>query len=222
MSKAASFSRITLYKKCPASYEWQYVLGNKRPFEPGGAAARGTRIHNSIEDAYNQRDTSLLDKEIPATIRSHILDPYDKCEDVRPEMAFCLDKDWNPLDDFEHDAGFVRGFMDNVFVYGPDKVSVHEYKTGQEYDEHADQKALYAMIILIMFPEVQSVTVEGVYIDKKKIKPTTYQRAQLFSMKLHWTREINKLSIPIYPARPGGHCRWCNKSNKQGGPCQLG
>ncbi len=52
MSKAASFSRVALYRKCPASYEWQYVLGNRNERPPGPAAMRGTRIHNSIEEYF--------------------------------------------------------------------------------------------------------------------------------------------------------------------------
>ncbi len=220
MSNAVSFSRWNLYRNCPASYEWQYVLGNKRPFDPTGPAARGTRIHNSIESAYLEGDDGLLDDEIPLKMKQHVLSHWE-CTDVRPEMEFCLNDKWEVLDDFEHEDGFVRGFMDNVFVY-PDKLVVHEYKTGREYDEHADQKALYGMVCLSIFPEYDSVTVEGVYLDSKKVKPTNYTRTMLMSMQFHWAREIKKLQIPIYPARPGMHCRWCPKSHKQGGPCQLG
>jgi hypothetical protein len=116
--------------------------------------------------------------------------------------------------------------MDNLFVRRQDnlvtEVVIDEYKTGQEYDEHAHQKQLYAMVAMVLYPQIEHVQVCGVYIDKGKIYPTTYNRAHLHSMKYTWKREIDKLSVPIYPARPGMHCRWCPKSNKRGGPCQVG
>jgi hypothetical protein len=135
-------------------------------------------------------------------------------------MEFALTKDWEATE-FDADDAYVRGFMDNVFVY-PDRLCIHEYKTGQEYDDHADQKALYAMIAMLLFPDHNSVEIKGMYIDKQKEVVNTYSRALLHSMKYHWKREIDKLSVPIYPTRPGGHCRWCPKSNKGGGPCPLG
>jgi len=223
MSKAVSFSRHGLYKKCPASYEWQYILGNKREDGPGPAAQRGTRIHNSIEQFFLAGEP--LDREVPSVVTEWLMEHYfameeGRCE-ARPEMAFCLDKDWNPLDDFDHEDGFIRGYMDNVFIY-PDRVLVHEYKTGQQYEDHADQKALYAMVCLLLFDNINEVTVEGIYIDGKKRVPATYSRDHLITMKFHWKREIEKMFIPIYPARPGRHCSWCPKSKTNDGPCKVG
>jgi len=222
MSNAASFSRVQTYKKCPASYEWQYVLGNRDDYNPGPAALRGTRIHESIEQAFLQNDVTLLDDEIPSKIIGTLLEHHDRVDcECRPEMEFALTKDWEPTE-FEAEDAYVRGFMDNVFIY-PDKVIVHEYKTGNIYDEHAEQKQLYALVALVLWPNVEEVQVVGVYIDKSKVVPTTYSRAHLPSMKFMWQREIDKLSLPMYPARPGMHCRWCPKSSKHGdGPCQLG
>ena len=220
MSKAASFSRIGLYKKCPASYEWQYLLGNKEDFNPGPAAMRGTRIHNSIEDYF--LDRGPLDDEIPdkfVALFSQLKSGGGM--EVFPEHPFALKDDWTPTQ-FDADDAWIRGLMDNMFVY-EDRVLIHEYKTGQEYPEHADQKQLYAMVALILYPQFDSVEVQGVYIDKKKIIPTTYSRGHLHSMKYVWERQIKKMLLPMYPARPGMHCRWCPKSNKkEGGSCPLG
>ena len=221
MSNAASFSRVSLYKKCPASYEWQYVLGNKEAFSPGPAAERGTRIHNSIEDYF--LDRGPLDPEVPdkfVTLFSQMKDSGNHTQ-VLPEHPFALTDKWEPTQ-FDADDAWVRGLMDNMFVY-EDRLLIHEYKTGQEYPEHADQKQLYAMVGLILYPEFDSVEVQGVYIDGKKIIPTVYSRGHLQSMKFVWERQIKKMALPLYPARPGMHCRWCPKSSKkEGGSCPLG
>ncbi len=222
MSNAVSFSRAMLYKKCPASYEWQYVLGNKPEFNPTGAAARGLRVHDSIEQAFLQEDVTLLDGEIPDKVLPHILEHHGRpdCE-ARPEMPWALTKEWEPTE-FEAEDAYLRGLMDNVFIYS-NKVIIHEYKTGQEYDEHADQKQLYALVALVLWPEIEEVEVVGIYIDKKKVVPTKYSRGHLMTMKYTWKRLVDKMNIPIYPARPGMHCRWCPKSSKHGGgSCPVG
>jgi hypothetical protein len=214
------------YKKCPANYQWQYILGNVRKDPPSPAAQRGLTIHQSIEDFHNHE--GCLHEDIPIVIAEHINLYYNVPEwTAYPEYEFAVTNEWIPTQ-FDNDNAYIRGYMDNLFVrHCPDtkdvtEVVVDEYKTGQEYDEHAQQKQLYAMICFVLFPEVNSVVVNGVYIDKKKIVPTAYSRAHLHSMQYTWDREIAKLSVPIYPARPGMHCRWCPKSKEKGGPCQLG
>jgi len=219
MSKAASYSRVGLYEKCPASYEWQYVLGHKEDFNPGPAALRGLNIHQSIEDHYNE--VGELHHEIPEKVAKWILEPKGHECVANPEMKFAFTKEWRECD-FDDPEAYVRGLMDNVFVYH-DKVLVHEYKTGQVYDDHVDQKQLYAMAILLMYPELDEVEVIGIYIDQKKQFPTKYSRMHLHSMQYTWSRRIDKMTLPLYPARPGIHCRWCPKSNKkEGGTCPVG
>jgi hypothetical protein len=224
MSKAVSFSRNSLYKKCPASYEWQYVLGHKEEFNPGPAALRGTRIHDSIEQGFLMQSKEPFDPEIPEKVSLWLQEPLQdsitgKCQ-AFPEMQFCLNAEWESVE-FDAEDGYIRGFMDNVFVY-ENRVHVHEYKTGRKYDEHAHQKQLYAMVCLLLYPDISEVTVEGIYIDSKEREATIYSRSHLTSMKYTWKREIDRMFIPMYPARPGIQCRWCPKSSNKGGTCQLG
>jgi len=223
MSKAVSYSRMSLYKKCPASYEWQYVLGNKQAFVPGSAASRGLDIHQSIEDWYN--GTGQLHDEIPDKMISHLGNTYSdtqvgKCQ-AHPEYEFAINADWEPCG-FEDEEAVIRGYIDNLFLY-KDKVVIHEYKTGREYPEHEEQKLLYGIIALTLWHQYSECLIEGIYLDLKKVVPTRVSRTFLKKMQDVWKRDIAKLEVPIYPARPGIHCRWCPKSSKQeGGICQLG
>ena len=223
MSEAVSHSRMSLYKKCPASYEWQYVLGHKQPFVPGSAASRGLDIHQSIENWY--LGTGDLSEEIPPKMVAKLQPTYadlqeEKCT-AHPEYEFAVNKDWEPCG-FEDEEAVLRGYMDNVFLY-KDKCIIHEYKTGREYPEHEDQKLLYGMIALTLWHQYVEVLVEGIYLDLKKVVPTRVTRTFLKKMQGVWERDIGKLAIPIYPARPGMHCRWCPKSSKkEGGECLLG
>lgn len=223
MSKAVSYSRMSLYKKCPASYEWQYVLGNKQPFVPGSAASRGLDIHQSIENWYT--DQGNLSEEIPHKMALKLNETYldiiaEKCT-VHPEYEFAVNKDWEPCG-FEDEEAVIRGYIDNLFLY-EDKVLIHEYKTGREYPEHEEQKLLYGIIALTLWHQYSEVLIEGIYLDLKKVVPTRVNRTFLKKMQDVWKRDIAKLDVPIYPARPGIHCRWCPKSSKNAeGPCELG
>ncbi|MCA1807822.1 MAG: PD-(D/E)XK nuclease family protein [Actinobacteria bacterium] len=218
-----SFSQWALYNKCPASYEWQYVLGHKREFVAGGAAARGTRIHDSIEQRFLQ--DADYDDEIPQKIIDTIEPHYrayknGEC-DARPELPIAVTHEWQSTS-FEADDAMLRGFIDNSYFY-PEKVILDEYKTGQVYDEHVHQKQLYAGMILSVMDGIEEVVVRGIYIDKKKVEPTTYSRAHLPAIQFTWETYLKKMKIPMYPANPGMHCRWCPKSSKHGdGPCNVG
>jgi len=205
------------YEKCPAQYDYKYNKGLKGD-PPGPAAARGTRIHKSIEEYY--LNDGELDHEIPMQIRRAVCQPKDVCEEVYPELEFAFTEKWEQTE-FEADDAFVRGFMDNVFVL-PDSLLVHEYKTGSVYPEHDDQKALYGLASLILFKEFDTVEVAGVYLDKKKVVPTRFDRSSIMPMKMMWTKRINRVHLGDYPARPGFHCRWCPASKLKGGPCLLG
>lgn len=217
MSNAASFSRVMTYEKCPAQYNYKYNLG-LRDDGPGPAAARGTLIHSSIEEY--SLGNGELHQEIPQKIVDHINKNLEWAEEVFPEMEFAFTNKWEECE-FNDEHCFVRGYMDNVYLSST-KVVVDEYKTGREYPEHDDQKALYGLGILTKFPQFDSVTINGVYIDQKKVKPTTYDRSSMTSMRYMWERRIGKLQLDIYPARPGLHCRWCPASKGKGGPCKLG
>jgi len=217
MPRAVSFSGLMTYEKCPAQYDYKYNQG-LRDDGPGPAAARGTQVHKSIEDYY-LNDGELHDA-IPIQMRKVICGPKDTCKEVYPELAFSFTENWEPTE-FEAEDAFVRGYMDNVIV-NPDKLLVHEYKTGSIYPEHEDQKALYALASLLLFPDYDTVEVQGIYIDKKKVVPSTYGRVSITSMKFMWAKRINKVHLNIYPARPGLHCRWCVASKAKGGPCQVG
>ena len=221
-SKAASFSRVILYEKCPASYEWQYELGNKQPFDPNGAAARGLRMHDAVEQ-WHLGKADLEEEWVTPKIAKHLNTYYNDPKWVAiPEFEFALTKDWEPTE-FDAEDAYIRGYMDCLFVNESENLlAIDEYKSGQEWPEHPDQKALYGMVAMILYPLVNSVPAVGVYFDKNKLVPTTYNRPALFSMKMNWKRRIDRMAIPMYPARPGRHCMWCPKSYKKGGPCQLG
>ena len=112
----------------------------------------------------------------------------------------------------------IRGFMDNV--YNGDKLVVHEWKTGKEYDSHSLQRSLYGLASLLLFPEYDDVEVITVYLDQKVNRPTKFTKGQQLTYQWVWQRHINKTRPPQpYPMRPSWKCRFCNYSKNRGGKC---
>jgi len=214
-----SYSGLSLYTGCPASFRRKYLLKEVVKYPPTRETApamfRGTDIHNSIED-YLLGKRENLHKEIHKDYFKFCVNLKEL--ETKPELAFAFDANWEPLP-FDAEEAEIRGFMDAVLCT-EDQLVVYEWKTGKEYPEHATQRHLYGLAALLMYPQHKEVTVTGVYLDQVKNVTNTYLRSQLSTYKWAWARRINKTKPPQpYPMRPSWKCRFCSYSKKQGGTC---
>lgn len=213
-----SYSGYTMYLTCPSSFKRKYILkeeGGEEPTrETAPAMFRGTDIHNSIEDYMH--GIGKLHREISPRFRFYVQRLVEG--GAEPELSFAFMEDWEPTT-FDNPDAEIRGFMDSVLCT-EHELTIDEWKTGKEYDEHSKQRALYGMCALILFPMHDKVTVNGVYLDQDNIVTNTYTRAELETYKWMWTRRINKTKPPQpYPMRPSWKCRYCQFSKYKGGKC---
>lgn len=213
-----SYSGLGSYNKCPSQFARKYVWKEHgAAYIPAPAAARGTTLHGTIEDLINgKRDD--LPKEI--AFYTQFFTGLRE-QGAIAEEKFCFNTLWEPVDFEDHDTGMIRGLMDiTLYVPGETESNVYELKTGKVYDDHPYQRNLYGLIDLINHPEIEKVTVTGVYLDLKKNIPTVYYQNMLASYKYMWERKINKVQPPQpYPMRPGWYCRSCPYSKGNGGKC---
>jgi len=211
-----SYSGVSMYVTCPSSFNRKYNLKEKadQPTrETAPAMFRGTDLHNAIEDfLLNKRND--LPKELKA---------YNEfCTGIRthkaiPELAFAFDNKWESVE-FDDPLAEIRGFMDAIMA--DTELIVYEWKTGKKYDEHANQRSLYGLAALILYPDYQKVRVMTVYLDQQEISETTYHKDMLVTYKWMWERKINSTKPPqMYPMRPSWKCKWCGYSKKKGGKC---
>ena len=210
---AVSYSGIGSYNQCPSRFKRRYVtkeIVKEPPQDPSSGAGRGLRIHQSVEDCLSGK-TKKVDPEIQKMYGEWIL---SIAEDSTPELEFAFNNMWERVA-FDDPEAMIRGFIDNI--HKTDKLVVHEWKTGKVYDTHADQRALYALACLLIYPEFETVEVICVYFDQGKNVNTHYNRAELATYKWMWERKINKTKPPqAYPMRPGWYCGWCPYSSKKG------
>jgi len=216
---AISYSGLTMFEKCPRSFQLKYIQKHPEPeFVSSPAMERGSRLHQAAEDYVNQ-DLVKLPKELSR--KQEFFDRIISLGTAEPELEFNLTEDWGCIPFKQKEDGYIRGIIDLVLPQG-ELLEIMEYKTGKKYDTHADQRSLYSMAGLLMFPEAKVCRTTTVYFDLGGAdETTTVERENLETLKWSWSRRVNKTK-PVgqdYPMRPGFQCKWCNFSKKKGGPC---
>ncbi len=213
-----SYSGLGSYDKCPSQFQRKYVTKEHgAPYISSPAASRGIGLHKAVEDLINGK-TDSLPKEIEFYTQFFTA---LRNQGAVAEEKFCFNKEWEPVDFEDHEAGMIRGLMDITMYIKTEKDSnVYELKSGKVYDDHPHQRNLYGMVHLLNHPDIETVTVTGVYMDLKKNEATTYYQNMMSSYKYMWQRKINKVQPPQpYPMRPGWYCRSCPYSKGNGGLC---
>lgn len=228
---AYSYSKIQTYKKCPAKFKFAYIDEIKMPKGESPAMARGSSIHASIEK-FIKKESDLLDEEIRQAYTQYFFGLREsyKCF---PEVKFALkggNLHYDPKDYqnavFEpcswEDPGVVfRGFYDLKVVWDGG-VFIDEFKTGKPYEEHAEQRMAYGTVALIEHPEIETVDVRTIYLDKVQTVPVTYTRGMLVEYTGGLRRNIMGCeNDTIFAPQPSFMCRYCEFSRQNGGPCQF-
>jgi CRISPR/Cas system-associated exonuclease Cas4 (RecB family) len=207
-----SYSRLSTYEKCPAKFKYSYIDKIKGPKHP--AAARGTEIHESIENFLNGgkelHEVATPYKHVFKEIRAH--DPF-----VEEKVAFTAKWKLAPWDDC-----WGRAAIDSAYIYG-NRVEVQEWKTGKMYDDHAEQRALYLLLAMVKWPAGQVYRHQTYYLDLGKKKSLEVTKDELIGAREDFTARVTIMaSDDVLAARPGPYCGYCNFSRYKGGPCKAG
>jgi len=208
-----SLSQYNLYKKCPTAYKFRVV--EQRADPAGPAAARGTDIHAQLESYLATGKWSGNIREFTRL----------KAEDMRAqtyvaEMRIALNSEWEPVE-WKDPTAWVRGVVD-AFRCAVEEINMGEWKTGKVYDDHVNQRRLYLVLALSMFPGVQRAKIETIYADQDHAQSSELAREDLTAEQEYWKEAAKPmLQDTFFSPRPGVHCRWCTFSREKGGPCQV-
>lgn len=244
--KAWSYSRLSDYTKCPALAKFKHVLKLR---EPGNVAMdKGSRIHALAEvwvtrvlpaDLRNLSSELLLElrqvilaKKIPEEL-FRFADEFNQLRKAKAsgEGNWGFTRDWEPCSPIDWNRCWLRVKADTVYLKETKKgrkrettVYIIDHKTGREYKEHAEQRALYALGALLMYPDAQAVVVAHWYLDAGKIGgPETWQAAQVDELKKEWTRKTTALlNDTTFAPNQGPHCAYCHFRKSNNGPCEMG
>lgn len=212
--KPLSYSSMSLYKQCPRRWAWSYIEGNWEATSP--AAARGTRIHQAIEDFFNGKTTfpSGVKELAPWQSRLEALVAHSPVA----EGEIAVDSSW-VVCGYRDERAYVRGKVDLTFAH-PETGHHHiiDWKTGKEYPNHVEQGQIYTA----MAPDAETSVVQFWYIDQPHIiREWTYSHADQLIFREKWTETVEAVrSATEYPATPSDKCTWCPLSWRKGGECK--
>lgn len=207
-----SLTSLTTYEKCPAQYKYRYI--DKIPTPPaGGAAARGTEIHATLERYL----TGGLD-ELPSEINYWTsLCKALKEQGAIPEHTIKLGRAWNPVTE-DH---WYKGVLD-VKVLKGEEATVIDWKTGKIYPGHDDQKTLYSLAVFAEEPSVLRVRARHIYLDLGKERERVFDRNEVLQLRTAWEQRVERLeNAKEFLPSPHYGCRFCPYSNGNGGPCRF-
>jgi RecB family exonuclease len=168
--KSWSYSRLLDFESCPLKAKLKIIdriPEPERPLKPGQtehANDRGTRVHSEIElyvkgtGEFPQEARHFKD-EIES-LKSHY-----KAGRVSLEGEWAFNKNWEPVDWL---VGWVRLKCDAVVFLTPTHAAVVDYKTGRRFGnevKHGEQLQMYALSVLLKYPQIEHVTCELWYTD---------------------------------------------------------
>lgn len=214
--KRHSYSSISTYLQCPADYKYSYI--EKRPTEPSAAMMRGTRLHSLAEDYMRDPDKAL---NVPFDLRKIGLKIHQMRNlNAEAEKTWLVDHNWEPTDD--PDKARVKAIIDVHYLAEEGKVlHCYDYKSGRQYPSHYDQLDLYSILGLLQYPDAKRVESGAIYIDTGITGATGSMLREMLPRAVErWEGDIVRMERDsVFDPAPGGHCKWCDHSVHNGGPC---
>lgn len=229
-----SFSQWDTYNTCPAKWKFGSVM--KLPRKPAGpAAARGSEIHDSVEQYIKGGDMADLHQAVKKKYIP-ILDEfkYHHNGDRYTEKKIALDADWDVCDQNSKFASCITVLdasrysktmkYDKEIGYSKlttGELEIGEWKSGKPKETHRDQRLLYA-VAGWKYWMADIVRVTTYYLeDTAPPERTTLNSEEGFQkLTAMWDDRIKTMQRDqLCAPRPGYYCRWCDFSKDAGGPC---
>lgn len=211
-----SYSRLGCYEKCGAQFYYKYV--ENLPSDSGKAANRGTDLH-ALMEIYIKTALTKLPPELE--FYQNFLDELRaSSHSILPEHKLAVNENWEGVE-WEDETAWGRGILDLLVVPAGTRATLYDWKTGKEYDDHYEQKELYASLVFANFRDIVEVDAVHTYLDLRRNTSRTYHRDQAPAMMQRWTERANKMLQEDYTPSPGYYCKWCSYSRGKGGKCKF-
>ena len=211
-----SFSSLKQFEKCPYSQFLKRIKREPTPEQPEDSPLlRGNRIHEEAEHFVDGRLP-----EMPKSLNKFKLQ-FDELKEAYNEGSVTLEGEWG----FDHvwepcayndwDRIWLRVKGDAVTQHDKETFTIVDYKTGKSWGNevsHVQQGQLYAIALMVMYPEAQSINVEFWYLDEAKTKRRTYTRSQLIKVMASFDRRGQAMtSATEFPAKANAmNCKYCD------------
>lgn len=212
-----SYSSYSLYEKCPAAWKYRYVEGIPDTL-PKPAAERGTRLHMAAE-RYLSGEISAGQLPVQFRAFSNLMEKMVE-EGASPEAVWVVNDRWSLCTDGTSEA-WVKSIIDVHWING-DTLHIRDFKSGRVYVSHREQLELYMVMGAAIFPGVERVVAEAIYLDQATFgSQIEHNRLWLTELQKLWKERFDEIEKDTtHEAKPSIFaCRWCPYGVINGGPC---
>jgi len=217
--RSVSFSTLSTFEQCP--YHVYLSKVHNGGCKPLGSTAmnRGSQIHEMLEAYVN----GVSDKVTWSAMKSrkYYAPIIEEFRETRikglcfPELDLAFTKEMQKTDWMAPNA-WLRGAID-IAVFNKDKThcDIYDYKTGSNRSavKHRSQLMLYACMMFILYPKLQTLRCAAIYLDHRS-QPffTDYHRQDL---DLFWPRFKARLlkvtdAVEFLPNPNAFTCAYCS------------
>jgi hypothetical protein len=189
---------------------------------------KGDRIHGAAEAFISgaQKKAPPVPEDLGKFAKEAVAMRVAK---ARTELEWAFTRDWSPTGWFDRDA-WLRVKTDVCAdTKAPPTVTILDWKTGRQYDDHRQQRSLYALggLQLVQIGVLAGgskdtvLTASHLYTDTGFRAEETFKFSRLPALKREWLARIKEMmSDTVYAATPSARaCRYCKFGKSRGGPC---
>jgi RecB family exonuclease len=215
---AHSLSKLGTFEQCAAKYKFRYL--DKLPQgQKSAAASRGIDLHETIDAFIQRRVDGPL--QSPLDFYQGFLERIRAVDGILSEFQYGVDRSWVGVDGpWNSEDMWLRAVFDTLVPPIDGQAEVFDWKSGKIYENHRDQRELYACLALAKYPEATRVRATSVYLDIGQQRGEIYFPNDIFDARSRWANRLGRLDAATeFPFNPQYSCRWCPYSKAQGGPC---
>lgn len=219
-----SYSRLSTFEQCGLKFEYLYVT--KQVIDSGSEATHyGTRVHEALE-LYGKALATGKSKEVAAdealagTNNEAVswLPLVDKINsqqgDKYYEYQMSITSDKKPCDWFASDV-WLRSIADVLIINGK-QATIIDWKSGKVRD-NPSQMQIFAMMVMLHFPQVETVKTSFVWLVYNKITNITFTRRMIEGLWSALNPRFDALQdavdVGAFKATPSALCNWCCAKN---------
>lgn len=220
---AWSWSRLSDFEKCALMAFWKHYApkGQRCPFTESPALIRGREVHKFLERA-------CIAHPLPEELKHMqlIIDAVWRANSsgwqIDPEIQLTFNFDYSPGDWFNTRNTFLRTGID-LLMRKDHRATILDWKTGK-INPSPGQNKLYAMSVMIRYPEINDINTGFVWVDHKKTTMEDYSRSELPEIQEEFEERVNMIQIANddrnwIPNPSDFNCKWCPCNKAQ---CKYG
>lgn len=227
---AFSYSRWTLWKKCPKAYKMMNIDKiDTGPTPP--ALLAGRKVHDDVANYIMGKADSMperLDKNF-SVLGKELAWTYDNMQTgiVQVEKQLAFDRDIKPCSWFGKNA-WARFIWDVLVVDAPKVPDVTyaaavDWKTGKPYGSYDDQMQIFSLPAFWMYPNLQRFTGHLLYLDTGDDKEFEITREQFYDgIERTWIGNIKMMEadVSFQPTPSFDSCKFCEFGKKNLNMCE--